>query len=64
MDSVLQHIEDNVDRSLETLFTLVRQPSVSAQRIGFDKAPQLVADIFAEHGFDTQILEAPNDGLP
>ena len=64
MDSVLQHIEDNVDRSLETLFTLVRQPSVSAQRLGFDRAPQLVADIFTRHGFDTQILEAPNNGLP
>ncbi len=64
MDSVLQHIEDNVDRSLETLFTLVRQPSVSAQRLGFDRAPHLVAEIFTEHGFDTEILEAPNDGLP
>ncbi len=64
MESVLQHIEDNVDRSLETLFTLVRQPSVSAQRLGFDRAPPLVAEIFTEHGFDAQILEAPNDGLP
>ena len=43
---------------------MVRQPSVSAQRLGFDKAPQLVAEIFAQHGFDTQILEAPNNGLP
>lgn len=64
MESILQHIEDNVDRSLETLFTLVRQPSVSAQRLGFDRAPHLVADILTEHGFDSQILEAPNDGLP
>ena len=64
MDSVLRHIEDNVDGALETLFTLVRQPSVSAQRIGFDKAPQLVADTFADHGMDVEILEAPNDGLP
>ena len=64
MDRILQNIEQNVDRSLETLFTLVRQPSVSAQRHGFDKAPQLVADIVAEHGFAVQILEAPNNGLP
>ena len=64
MDRILRHIEQNVDRSLKTLFTLVRHPSVSAQRIGFDKAPQLVADIFAEHGFETRILEAPNNGLP
>ncbi len=64
MDSVLQHIEDNVDQSLDTLFTLVRQPSVSAQRIGFDKAPQLVAEIFTEHGFETEIIPTPNKGLP
>lgn len=64
MDSVLRHIKNNVDHSLETLFTLVRQPSVSAQRLGFDKAPQLVADTFTDHGFDAEILDAPNDGLP
>ena len=64
MEAVLRHIEDNVDGSLETLFTLVRQPSVSAQRLGFDKAPQLMAGIFTEHGFETEILDAPNNGLP
>ena len=64
MDSVFGNIEQNVDQSLETLFTLVRQPSVSAQRLGFDKAPQLVAEVFERHGFDTEILDAPNDGLP
>ena len=64
MQSIHQHIEDNIDHSLQTLFTLVRQPSISAQRLGFDKAPQLVAEIFTQHGFDTQILEAPDNGLP
>ena len=64
MDSLFEHIEQNVDQSLETLFTLVRQPSISAQRLGFDKAPQLVADVFQKHGFDTQILDSPDNGLP
>ena len=64
MDSIFQHIENNVDRSLETLFTLVRQPSVSAQRLGFDNAPRLVAEIFTEHGFESEIIPTPNDGLP
>ena len=64
MNAIHNHIESNIDRSLETLFTLVRQPSVSAQRLGFDKAPQLVADIFTEHGFQTEILQAPKNGLP
>ena len=64
MDSIFRHIEDNVDRSLETLFTLVRQPSVSAQRLGFDKAPQLVAEVFEQHGFASEIIDTPNNGLP
>ena len=64
MHSIHRHIENNVDGSLETLFRLVRQPSISAQRVGFDKAPGLVAEILQEHGFATQVLEAPNDGLP
>ena len=64
MVSIFQHIENNVDRSLETLFTLVRQPSVSAQRLGFDNAPRLVAEIFTEHGFESEIIPTPNDGLP
>ncbi len=64
LDSVLRHIEANVDGALDTLFTLVKQPSVSAQRLGFDKAPRLVADTFTDHGFETEILDAPNDGLP
>ena len=64
MHSIHTHIESNIDHSLETLFTLVRQPSVSAQRLGFDKAPRLVADIFTRHGFEAQILEAPDNGLP
>ena len=64
MDSVLQHIENNVDRSLETLFALVRQPSVSAQRLGFDRAPQLVSEIFTQHGFEAEIIPTPNKGLP
>ncbi len=64
MESILQHIERNVDRSLETLFALVRQPSVSAQRLGFDRAPHLVAEVFERHGFDSEILDAPNNSLP
>ncbi len=64
MDSIFNHIEANVDSSLETLFELVQQPSVSAQRLGFDRAPQLTSEIFDRHGFETEILDAPNDGLP
>ena len=64
MDEIFQHIRDNLDSSLETLFELVRQPSVSAQRFGFDRAPGLVADVLGRSGFSTEIVPTPNDGLP
>ncbi len=64
MDKIFRHIEQNLDDSIETLFELVRQPSISAQRIGFDKAPQLVAAVLERYGFDAEVLHPPNDGLP
>ena len=64
MEEIYRHIHENLDASLETLFELVRQPSVSAQRLGFDRAPGLVAEILERSGFSTEILSTPNDGLP
>ncbi len=64
MEEIYRHIHENLDASLETLFELVRQPSVSAQRLGFDRAPGLVAEILERSGFSTEILPTPNDGLP
>ena len=64
MNDIYAHIESHLDESLEMLFALVRQPSVSAQRLGFDKAPQLVKDTLEGVGLTAEIVPVPNDGLP
>lgn len=64
LESIYRHVEANVESSIETLFELVRQPSVSAERLGFDKAPGLVADILTRHGFEAEVVQVPGDGLP
>jgi acetylornithine deacetylase/succinyl-diaminopimelate desuccinylase-like protein len=45
-------IEDRFDDYREALFSLLRQPSVSATGEGMDAAPELVGDLVDEHGFD------------
>ena len=64
MQDIYQHIEDHIDESIETLFRLVSQPSISAQRLGFDRAPGLVKEIFESVGLETEIIPVPNGGLP
>ena len=64
MQDIYQHIEDHIDEHIATLFKLVSQPSISAQRLGFEKAPVLVKEIFESVGLSTEIVPVPNDGLP
>lgn len=64
MEDIFDHIDSHLDESLELLAELVRQPSVSAERLGFDKAPGLVKRILEDTGFSAQIVPVPNDGLP
>lgn len=64
MDDIYRHIEEHVDDSIEWLFELVRQPSISAQKIGFDKAPGLVKEMLERVGMEAEVVPVPNDGLP
>ena len=64
MKDLYSHIESHVDESIEQLFELVRQPSISAQKFGFDKAPGLMKEILERNGFNAEIVPVPNDGLP
>ena len=64
MEAVNRHIDANVDSSIATLFELVRQPSVSAQRLGFDDAPGLFTDVFRRYGLKSEVVPVPNGGLP
>ena len=64
MKEIYAHIEKHVDESIELLFELVRQPSVSAQNMGFDKAPQLVKRALESVGLTAEIVPVPNKGKP
>lgn len=64
MQDIYDHIESHADESMKLLAELVRQPSVSAQRLGFDRAPGLVRRVLEDAGFRAEIVPVPNDGLP
>ncbi len=64
MQDIFDYIDAHVDESLDTLMELVRQPSVSAQRSGFDRAPALVKRMLQDAGLAAEIWPVPEDGLP
>ena len=64
MKDIYSHIETHCEESIEQLFELVRQPSISAQKIGFDKAPVLMRELLERNGFAAEVVPVPNDGLP
>jgi acetylornithine deacetylase/succinyl-diaminopimelate desuccinylase-like protein len=64
MKDIYSHIETHCEESIEQLFELVRQPSISAQKFGFDKAPVLMRELLERNGFAAEVVPVPNDGLP
>ena len=64
MQEIYDHIEAHLDESMAILADLVRQPSVSAQDMGFDKAPGVVKDALDSVGLNAEIVPVPNDGHP
>lgn len=59
LDLALQRARDHQDSDLEDLFTLLRQPSISAQNIGVEECAVLEEALLADAGFTTRRLEAP-----
>lgn len=55
-------IEARKNAYLETLFRLLRQPSISTQGVGVDECAELVAKILEENGISARIM--PTAGLP
>jgi len=64
MEKIFSHIDSHIDETIETLFKMVAQPSISTQNIGFEKAPSLIKNILSEYGLNTQILQTSNNGHP
>lgn len=66
LDSVLARAERNLDSSLETLFDLVRIPSIStdpAYAADCRRAAQLLADYLAELGFDASVRDTTGNPM-
>jgi acetylornithine deacetylase/succinyl-diaminopimelate desuccinylase-like protein len=57
LDDVLASINDGADTDLDSLFTLVRQPSISAQNVGVRECAELVRGFMDDAGLTTRMLE-------
>ena len=64
MIGIYAHIEKHLGESIELLFDLVQQPSVSEQGLGFDQAPQLVKRVLEGVGLTAETVPVPNNGHP
>src|SRR5206468_12866989 len=54
-----RHVEQHLDRALEELKRLCRQPSVSARNEGTRECAELVAGLLRGHGFEARLIELP-----
>ncbi len=55
-------IDGRREEYLDTLFRLLRQPSISTQGVGVEECAELVAGLLEGHGVSSRILQT--DGLP
>lgn len=63
MQDVIDYIRKHEDEAVEGLRTLLRQPSISAQKVGLEPCARLLRDLIVQDGItDTQIL--PTNGGP
>jgi acetylornithine deacetylase/succinyl-diaminopimelate desuccinylase-like protein len=61
-DTLRNEVDARFDDYLETLFRLLRQPSISAQGVGVDECAELVVATLRDAGVDAKIL--PTEGSP
>jgi acetylornithine deacetylase/succinyl-diaminopimelate desuccinylase-like protein len=57
LNTVLRAIDSNAEEDLDDLFTLVRQPSISAQNVGVRETAMLVREYMESAGLSTRMLE-------
>lgn len=63
IEAVLDHLDQNTDEAIDTLQTLLRQKSISAQKIGLPECARLLQKQMIDAGIaDAHIL--PTDGGP
>jgi acetylornithine deacetylase/succinyl-diaminopimelate desuccinylase-like protein len=59
VDRVHRTIDDRREASLDTLKTLLRQPSISAHDVGVKDCARLLAGMMRDHGIAAEIVETP-----
>ncbi|MFD1173966.1 M20/M25/M40 family metallo-hydrolase [Oceanobacillus picturae] len=62
LDQVREFVEKNKEEYLETLFTLLRQKSISAQNIGMEETSAMLLKMLKDIGMDCRLIET--DGHP
>ncbi|WP_042224225.1 M20/M25/M40 family metallo-hydrolase [Oceanobacillus manasiensis] len=62
LDQVREFVEKNKEEYLETLFTLLRQKSISAQNIGMEETSAMLLKMLEDIGMDSRLIET--DGHP
>ncbi len=58
-EAVLAACTARDERDLADLYTLIRQPSISAQNIGVRECADLFVDVLREAGFDARLMPTP-----
>ncbi|MBW2148375.1 MAG: M20/M25/M40 family metallo-hydrolase [Deltaproteobacteria bacterium] len=56
MERIYQYIDNNSQRFISELFTFLKQPSISSQRIGVEECAGLLAGMMKEAGIRCEIL--------
>ena len=56
MNKAFEYIDRNMDRFVQELQTVCRQPSISAQQIGMEDMAQMVAGVMSRVGITTKIV--------
>ncbi len=57
--AVHRYLDQHQQDSLDTLFTLLRQPSISAQDTGVKQCAELLAGLMRARGIETEIVPTP-----
>jgi acetylornithine deacetylase/succinyl-diaminopimelate desuccinylase-like protein len=59
MDDVFEYIDKHADRFIDELCALLRQPSISAQRVGVDECARLVSRFMSDAGAGARLMPTP-----
>jgi acetylornithine deacetylase/succinyl-diaminopimelate desuccinylase-like protein len=59
LSKVIEYVDSNRDAFLEQLFTLLRQPSISAQNIGVAECKDLLVGMIEDTGMTVEVVSTP-----